>query len=96
MAEEVQPNPISQETVDLLNQSAVHLVAGLIWRCRPVWPETETLEERAAQIGHCSQFVLDALGKVLQHHARDLVIEEQVRAQQAAMAAMAEKPEVTQ
>ena len=96
MTEEVQPNPVSNETLDLLNRSAVQLVAGLIWGCRPVWPETETDDERAAQIGHCSQFVLDALGKVLHRHAQDLVIEEQVRVQRAAFAAMAEKPEMTQ
>ena len=95
MTEEVQGNPISQETIDLLNRSAVQIVAALIWGCRPQWPAGESDEERAVQIGHCSRFVLDALSKVVNAHALDLVVGA-ARAQEEAAKAMAEKPEVTQ
>lgn len=74
MSENVQPNPMSQETLDLLNRSALWVVGALIYSCRPVWPEDETREERQENISMCSVFVLEALGKVVQAHARDLVV----------------------
>lgn len=91
MSENVQQSPMSQETLDLLNRSALWVVGSLIYACRPVWPENESIEDRKEVISMCSVFVLDALGKVVQAHARDLVLAEQAEA-----VAADEKPVVTQ
>lgn len=74
MNENVQQNSMSQETLDLLHRSALGVVGSLIYACRPVWPEGESEEERQENIAMCSVFVLEALGKVVQAHARDLVV----------------------